>query len=49
MYMQVDLLKHAIPDPSLLGPSYTQSINSTQDLQNASEEYLATPVFVHTK
>ncbi|CAI8589429.1 unnamed protein product [Vicia faba] len=47
----VDLLKHGISDPSLLASSLSQSSNSGHDNDNkVSEcEYMATPVFVHTK
>lgn len=55
MYSQVDLLKHGIPDPSLLTSAYTQRSNSGLDKENkgndqaTSEEFLAAPVFVHSK
>ncbi|KAF8379006.1 hypothetical protein HHK36_028433 [Tetracentron sinense] len=54
MGIQVDLLKHGIPDPSSLTP-YSQGSNlgaekeNKDNLQEGGEEYLATPVFVHTK
>ncbi|XP_010261639.1 PREDICTED: protein SMG9-like isoform X3 [Nelumbo nucifera] len=52
---QVDLLKHGIPDPSSLASSYSQGSNlgpekeNKETWQEAGEEYLAFPVFVHTK
>ncbi|KAF7838734.1 protein SMG9-like [Senna tora] len=48
----VDLLKHGISDPSSLTSSLSQSSSSGHEKDNKlleSEEYLATPVFVHTK
>ncbi|KAJ0080045.1 hypothetical protein Patl1_23843 [Pistacia atlantica] len=47
-------LKHGIPDPSSLNASHSQSSNSgsekeNKDKANEVEEYMATPVFVHTK
>lgn len=52
--MQVDLLKHGIPDPSSIFPSHTQSSNMGPEKENKdkvtkSEEYMAVPIFVHTK
>ncbi|KAH9727990.1 SMG9-like protein [Citrus sinensis] len=54
MSIQVDLLKHGIPDPSSLTASNSQSSNlgsekDKKDKANEGEEYMATPVFVHTK
>ncbi|XP_010261638.1 PREDICTED: protein SMG9-like isoform X2 [Nelumbo nucifera] len=55
MSIQVDLLKHGIPDPSSLASSYSQGSNlgpekeNKETWQEAGEEYLAFPVFVHTK
>ncbi|XP_068635742.1 uncharacterized protein [Aristolochia californica] len=52
--LTVDLLKHGIPDPSLLSP-HNQGSNLGPDKENKDnflenkEEFLATPVFVHTK
>lgn len=48
---QVDLLKHGIPDPSALNSSSSQSSNPEKDGKVFHEggEYMATPVFVHTK
>lgn len=52
---QVDLLKHSIPDPSSLSLSHPQSSNLGSDkevkdkIQEVGEEYMASPVFVHTK
>ncbi|AES97911.2 SMG9-like protein [Medicago truncatula] len=47
----VDLLKHDISDPSLLASSLSQSSNSGIEKDNKvpEREYLATPVFIHTK
>ena len=52
--LQVDLLKHGIPDPSSITPHH--SLSSTlgpdkevKDKVHEGEEYMATPVFVHTK
>ncbi|CAH9123354.1 unnamed protein product [Cuscuta epithymum] len=51
----VDLLKHGIPDPSSLSLSHPQSSSflSEKEIKDktgeAGEEYMATPVFVHTK
>ena len=50
--MQVDLLKHGISDPSLLTSSLSQSSSLGPEKDNKvreGEEYMATPVFVHTK
>lgn len=54
MSLQVDLLKHGIPDPSLLTPTYSQANpgqekENKDNLQELNEEYFASPVFVHTK
>jgi protein SMG9 len=54
MYLQVDLLKHGIPDPSSLNSAYLQSSNAGPEKENKdkvseAEEYMATPLFVHTK
>lgn len=54
-FSQVDLLKHGIPDPSSLMPSHLQSSGlglekETKDkIQESGEEYMAAPVFIHTK
>ncbi|KAK0596377.1 hypothetical protein LWI29_015086 [Acer saccharum] len=50
----VDLLKHGIPDPSSLTTFHSQSSksgpdNDSKDNGNEGEEYMVTPVFVHTK
>ncbi|KAL5568226.1 hypothetical protein UlMin_024801 [Ulmus minor] len=47
----VDLLKHAIPDPSLLTPHSSNSGPDKDSKDKAHEvgEYMAVPVFVHTK
>nr|GLL28301.1 protein SMG9-like [Ipomoea trifida] len=55
MSIQVDLLKHGIPDPSSLSLSHPQSSSFLSEKENkdkngeGGEEYMATPVFVHTK
>lgn len=51
----VDLLKHSIPDPSSLSLSHPQSSNLGSDkdikdkIQDVGEDYMAFPVFIHTK
>lgn len=51
----VDLLKHGIPDPSSITLSHPHSSSLGSDkeskdkIQEAGEEYMAAPVFVHTK
>ncbi|XP_074311495.1 uncharacterized protein LOC141647275 [Silene latifolia] len=50
----VDLLKHGIPDPSSVTlQSHGSNLGSEKDnkdkLQEAGEEHIATPIFVHTK
>ncbi|BBG98485.1 hypothetical protein Prudu_007903 [Prunus dulcis] len=54
MGIQVDLLKHGIPDPS--SPTLSNSLSSnigpekdSRDKAHEGGEYMATPVFVHTK
>ncbi|KAF3432666.1 hypothetical protein FNV43_RR23768 [Rhamnella rubrinervis] len=52
LMLTVDLLKHGIPDPSSLASSLSQSIGPEKDGKDKvqeGEEYMATPVFVHTK
>ncbi|KAJ4823542.1 hypothetical protein Tsubulata_044011, partial [Turnera subulata] len=54
MAIQVDLLKHGISDPSLITPTNLQSSNTVPEKENrdktfVGEEYIATPVFVHTR
>lgn len=51
LMLTVDLLKHGISDPSLMTSSLSQSSSSghEKDKLPEHEEYLATPVFVHTK
>lgn len=61
LMLTVDMLKQGIPDPSLLNSSstgigaYSQSSNMVSDreerdtLQDDSTEFLADPVFIHTK
>lgn len=51
----MDLLKHSLPDPSLLTPGQSQESTTGPDKENkdhiqaTSEEYMAYPVFVHNK
>lgn len=54
LMLTVDLLKHGIPDPSLLTLTYSQANpgqekENKDNLQELNEEYFASPVFVHTK
>ncbi|XP_062093212.1 uncharacterized protein LOC133798758 [Humulus lupulus] len=50
----VDLLKHGIPDPSSLTPAPTQSSTSGPETEGKDKvheggDYMAAPIFVHTK
>ncbi|XP_040381021.1 protein SMG9-like isoform X2 [Oryza brachyantha] len=47
MGIQVDLLKHNIPDPSLLTSSTTQDKENKNDNQSGIEDYIADLCFVH--
>jgi len=53
--LQVDLLKHSIPDPSILPSAQSQASTTGPEKENkanqqvTSDEHLAAPVFVHTK
>ncbi|KAK6259150.1 hypothetical protein SCA6_013624, partial [Theobroma cacao] len=54
LMLTVDLLKHGIRDPSLITPPHSQSSTvgpdkEAKDNVHEGEEYMATPVFVHTK
>ncbi|ESW29050.1 hypothetical protein PHAVU_002G039600 [Phaseolus vulgaris] len=51
LMLTVDLLKHGISDPSLMAASLSQSSSSglEKDKHPEHKEYVATPVFVHTK
>ncbi|OMO56096.1 hypothetical protein COLO4_35796 [Corchorus olitorius] len=54
MNIQVDLLKHGIPDPSSMTPLHSQNSTAGPDKEfkekvHEGEEYMTTPVFVHTK
>ncbi|XP_065853858.1 uncharacterized protein [Euphorbia lathyris] len=54
LLLTVDLLKHGIPDPSLVTSSHVQSSNlglqrENKDKAVEGEEYMAAPVLVHTK
>ncbi|MBA0557262.1 hypothetical protein Golob_014340, partial [Gossypium lobatum] len=53
MNIQVDLLKHGIPDPSCITPLHSQSSTlglhkEGKDKVHEVEEYIGTPVFVRT-
>ncbi|KAJ6383924.1 hypothetical protein OIU78_027264 [Salix suchowensis] len=53
LMLTVDLLKHGIPDPSSLNSAYLQSSSvgpekENKDKVSEAEEYMATPLFVHT-
>lgn len=49
------MLKHNIPDPSLIASGHAQAMKMgpgrewRDDILAPGEEFLATPVFVHTK
>lgn len=54
LMLTVDLLKHNIPDPSSITSPHSQSSTlgpdkEVKDKVHEGEEYMATPVFVHTK
>lgn len=54
LMLTVDLLKHGIPEPSSILPSHSQSSSWGPEKENKdnihkNEEYMAAPVFVHTK
>lgn len=55
LMLTVDLLKHGISDPSVISSSLSQSSNARNEKENGDrtyaggEEYIATPVFVHTR
>jgi protein SMG9 len=48
-FLQVDLLKHNIPDPSLLTLSASQDKENKNDDQSGSEDYLSDLCFVHAR
>lgn len=48
-FLQVDLLKHNIPDPSLLTSSTTQDKENKNDNQSGIEDYIADLCFVHAR
>jgi hypothetical protein len=48
-FSQVDLLKHNIPDPSLLTSSASQDKENKIDDQSAREDYIADLCFVHAR
>ncbi|KAJ1257645.1 hypothetical protein BS78_10G011300 [Paspalum vaginatum] len=49
MGIQVDLLKHNIPDPSLLTSSASQDKENKKDDQLGSEDYISDLCFVHAR
>ncbi|KAI4378105.1 hypothetical protein MLD38_015636 [Melastoma candidum] len=54
LMLTVDLLKHGIPDPSSLFPAHFQTVSAALEKESkekhlAREEYMAAPIFVHTK
>ncbi|GLT29266.1 hypothetical protein SLA2020_041430 [Shorea laevis] len=50
LMLTVDLLKHGIPDPSSIAPPHASwTEKEAKDKVHEGEEYMATPVFVHTK
>ncbi|XP_039139586.1 protein SMG9-like [Dioscorea cayenensis subsp. rotundata] len=55
LMLTVDLLKHGLPDPSLLTPGHFQGCSSgldkenKADVQGGTEDFLAALVFIHTK
>jgi len=49
LMLTVDLLKHNIPDPSLLTPSASQDKENKNDDQSGSEDYLSDLCFVHAR
>lgn len=46
---QVDLLKHNIPDPSVLTSSASQDKENKNDEQLGSEDYISDLCFVHAR
>ncbi|KAG8094095.1 hypothetical protein GUJ93_ZPchr0012g19963 [Zizania palustris] len=49
LMLTVDLLKHNIPDPSLLTSSTTQDKENRNDNQSSNEDYIADLCFVHAR
>uniref|UniRef100_A0A0E0L709 G domain-containing protein n=1 Tax=Oryza punctata TaxID=4537 RepID=A0A0E0L709_ORYPU len=49
LMLTVDLLKHNIPDPSLLTSSTTQDKENKNDNQSGIEDYIADLCFVHAR
>lgn len=47
--MQVDLLKHGIPDPSVLTSSASQDKENKNEDQTGCEDYISDLCFVHTR
>lgn len=47
--MQVDLLKHNIPDPSVLTSSASQDKENKNEDQLGSEDYISDLCFVHAR
>ena len=52
-FFKVDMLKHNIPDPSMVSSEHFQAIKSGKewryDVIPQGEEFLAVPIFIHTK
>jgi len=48
-FLQVDLLKHNIPDPSVLTSSASQDKENKNDDQLGSEDYISDLCFVHAR
>lgn len=55
LMLTVDLLKHGVPDPSSVSFKHSQSSNLTTEKEKVEKitepgsDYVATPIFVHTK
>ena len=49
VFLQVDLLKNNIPDPSLLTSSSSPDKENKTDNQSGSEDYLANLCFLHAR
>lgn len=52
IWLQVDLLKHGIPDPSSHTLSHSSNTGTEKDSKEKvpeGGEYMALPVFVHTR
>uniref|UniRef100_A0A0A9E4E6 Uncharacterized protein n=1 Tax=Arundo donax TaxID=35708 RepID=A0A0A9E4E6_ARUDO len=49
LMLTVDLLKHNIPDPSLLTSSASQDKENKNDDQSGNEDYISDLCFVHAR